>query len=153
MLHNIYTTKTDGRSPMGSSASPNLDPLRSLAVLMVLFDHLCRHYYRDYVGIFGVADIGTFGVLLFFVHTSLVLMQSMQRSRLTGVNLIKSFYLRRFFRIYPLSILTVLAAVALHLHANGRGIVFGHRPQPLELASNLLLVQNLTYSDSIVGPL
>lgn len=46
-----------------------------------------------------------------------------------------------------------MAAVALHLHANGRGIVFGPRPQALELASNLLLVQNLTFSDSIVGPL
>jgi peptidoglycan/LPS O-acetylase OafA/YrhL len=138
---------------MGSSVSPNLDLLRGMAVLMVLFDHLCRHYYLDRVGIFGVADIGIFGVLLFFVHTSLVLMQSMRRSGFTGPNLIKNFYIRRLFRIYPLSILTVLAAVALHLHANGRGIVFGPRPQPLELASNLLLVQNLTYSDSIVGPL
>jgi peptidoglycan/LPS O-acetylase OafA/YrhL len=138
---------------MGSSVSPNLDLLRSMAVLMVLFDHLCRHYYLDRIGKFGVADIGIFGVLLFFVHTSLVLMQSMRRSGFTGFNLIKNFYIRRFFRIYPLSILTVLAAVALHLHANGRGIVFGPRPQPLELTSNLLLVQNLTYSDSIVGPL
>jgi peptidoglycan/LPS O-acetylase OafA/YrhL len=124
-----------------------------MAVLMVLFDHLCRHYYRDHVGMFGVADLGLFGVLLFFVHTSLVLMQSMRRSGFTGLSLMKNFYIRRFFRIYPLSILTVLAAVALHLHANGRGIVFGPRPQPLELASNLLLTQNLTNSDSIVGPL
>jgi peptidoglycan/LPS O-acetylase OafA/YrhL len=138
---------------MGLSASSNLDLLRSIAVLLVLFDHLCRHYYLDRIGIFGVADVGTFGVLLFFVHTSLVLMQSMRRSGLTGLNLVKNFYVRRVFRIYPLSILTVLAAVALHLHADGRGIVFGPRPHLLELASNLLLVQNLTYSDSIVGPL
>lgn len=138
---------------MRSSASPNLDLLRGMAVLMVLFDHLCRHFYLDRVGRFGVTDLGTFGVLLFFVHTALVLMQSMGRSGFTGLNLMKNFYIRRFFRIYPLSILTVLAAVALHLHANGRGIVFGPRPQPLEFASNLLLAQNLTYSDSIVGPL
>jgi peptidoglycan/LPS O-acetylase OafA/YrhL len=138
---------------MGSSVSPNLDLLRSMAVLMVLFDHLCRHYYLDHIGRFGVVDIGIFGVLLFFVHTSLVLMQSMRRSGFTGASLMKNFYIRRLFRIYPLSILTVLAAVALHLHANGRGIVFGPRPQALELVSNLLLVQNLTYSDSIVGPL
>jgi peptidoglycan/LPS O-acetylase OafA/YrhL len=133
--------------------STNLDFLRSLAVLMVLFDHICRHYYLDRIGGFGLADIGTFGVLLFFVHTSLVLMRSMHRSGLTGLELVKNFYIRRFFRIYPLSIIAVLAAVALHLHANGRGIVFGPRPSALELASNLLLVQNLTYSDSIIGPL
>jgi len=135
------------------NSSPNLDFLRSMAVLMVLFDHLCRRFYLDRVGKFGVADIGIFGVLLFFVHTSPVLMRSMQRSGLSGLDLMKNFYIRRFFRIYPLSILTVLGAVALHLHANGRGIAFGPRPQPLELTSNLLLVQNLTYSDSIVGPL
>jgi peptidoglycan/LPS O-acetylase OafA/YrhL len=148
--HHLYH---ESQWAMGSSVSPNLDLLRSMAVLTVLFDHLCRHYYLDRIGRFGVADIGIFGVLLFFVHTSLVLMQSMQRSGFTGVSLMKNFYIRRLFRIYPLSILTVLAAVALHLHADGRGIVFGPRPQALELASNLLLTQNLTYSDSIVGPL
>jgi peptidoglycan/LPS O-acetylase OafA/YrhL len=133
--------------------SPNLDFLRSAAVLMVLFDHLCRHFYLDRIGRFGVADIGIFGVLLFFVHTSLVLMYSMQRSGLTGLALIKNFFVRRLFRIYPLSALSVLTAVALHLHANGRGISFGPRPGAVELVSNLLLIQNLTYSDSIIGPL
>jgi peptidoglycan/LPS O-acetylase OafA/YrhL len=120
---------------------------------MVLFDHLCRHYNLDRMAGFAVADIGIFGVLLFFVHTSLVLMYSMQRSGLAGLTLIKNFFVRRWFRIYPLSILAVLAAVALHLHANGRGISFGPRPGPLELTSNLLLTQNLTFSDSIIGPL
>jgi peptidoglycan/LPS O-acetylase OafA/YrhL len=144
-------TPNDASASRGASA--NLDLLRSMAVLMVLFDHICRHYHLDRLGRFAVADIGIFGVLLFFVHTSLVLMYSMQRSGLLGLALMKNFYLRRFFRIYPLSVLTVFAAVALHLHANGRGIDFGPRPGSLELISNLLLVQNLTYSASIVGPL
>ena len=80
-------------------------------------------------------------------------MCSMQRSRLTGLALFKDFYIRRFFRIYPLSILAVLTAVALHLHADGRGLSIGLRPSPGELVSNLLLIQNLTNSNSIVGPL
>ncbi len=122
-------------------------------MLMVLFDHLCRHYQLDRIGRVAVADIGIFGVLLFFVHTSLVLMYSMERSALSGLALIKNFYVRRFFRIYPLSVLTVLAAVALHLYATGRGIDFGPRPGAFELISNLLLIQNLTYSPSVVGPL
>src|SRR6266850_6458014 len=145
------------RTPIAYSASQgastNLDFLRSMAVLMVLFDHICRHHHLDRLGRFAVADIGIFGVLLFFVHTSLVLMFSMQRSGQLGLALMKNFYMRRFFRIYPLSVLTVLAAVALHLHANGRGIDFGPRPGSLELISNLFLIQNLTYSPSIVGPL
>jgi peptidoglycan/LPS O-acetylase OafA/YrhL len=129
-------------------ASTNLDVLRSMAVLMVLINHLTRHYRWN-----RFDDLGIFGVLLFFVHTSLVLMYSMQRSGLTGASLFRDFYIRRFFRIYPLSILTVLAAVALHLHSDGRGLAFGSRPGALELTSNLLLVQNLTHANSIVGPL
>jgi peptidoglycan/LPS O-acetylase OafA/YrhL len=119
-----------------------------MAVLMVLFDHLTRHCQA---GRFD--NVGIFGVLLFFVHTSLVLMYSMQRSRLTGAALLKDFYIRRFFRIYPLSILAVIAAVALHLHPYQRGLAIGPRPGPLELISNLLLVQNLTQTSSVIGPL
>lgn len=143
-----------GRDPavmpntLSRGASANLDLLRSIAVLLVLFNHLTRHYHYDHFD-----GVGLFGVLLFFVHTSLVLMYSMQRSHLAGFALARDFYIRRFFRIYPLSILAVLAAVALHLHADGRGLAIGARPGPLELVSNLLLIQNLTYSSSIIGPL
>jgi peptidoglycan/LPS O-acetylase OafA/YrhL len=139
--------------PISRGASSNLDFLRSIAVLMVLFDHLARSSYRDKIGHVSLASIGLFGVLLFFVHTALVLMYSMQRSGLQGGPLRKNFYIRRFFRIYPLSVLTVLAALALHIHADGRGLSFGPRPGVLELVSNLALVQNLTGSNSVVGPL
>lgn len=133
---------------LSRGASANLDLLRTIAVLLVLVNHLTRHYHYDHFD-----GVGFFGVLLFFVHTSLVLMYSMRRSHLTGFALIKDFYIRRFFRIYPLSILAILTAVALHLHADGRGLAIGPRPGPLELLSNLFLVQNLTYSNSIIGPL
>ena len=127
---------------------PNLDFLRSVAVLLVLTDHLTRHYH---LGRFD--SLGYFGVWIFFVHTSLVLMYSMQRSSLTGDGLFKDFYIRRFFRIYPLSVLAVLTAVALQLHAGARGLAFGSRPSLGELTSNVLLIQNLTGSNSVVGPL
>ncbi|PYX87409.1 MAG: hypothetical protein DMG68_11915 [Acidobacteria bacterium] len=138
--------------PSGGN-SANLDLLRSMAVLMVLIDHLCRRFQLERISRMAVVDIGAFGVLLFFVHTSLVLMHSMRRSNLTGLALMRNFHIRRIFRIYPLSILAVISAVAFHLHANGRGLVVGTCPAPLEFFSNLFLVQNLTYSDSIIGPL
>src|SRR5207247_7825315 len=110
--------------------------LRSIAVLLVLVDHVCRHYFVDRIGRFAVVDLGLFGVLLFFVHTSLVLMHSMQRSGLTGWALLRNFRIRRFFRIYPLSVVAVLTAVAFQLHANGRQLQYGMRPGVLELVSN-----------------
>ena len=133
---------------LSGGASANLDLLRAVAVLLVLLNHLTRHYHYDHFD-----GVGIFGVLLFFVHTSLVLMYSMQRSSLTGVALIKDFYIRRFFRIYPLSVLAVVTAVALNLHADGRGLALAARPGPIEFVSNLLLVQNLTNTSSIIGPL
>jgi len=67
---------------LSRGASANLDLLRAIAVLLVLLNHLTRHYHID-----RFDDVGLFGVLLFFVHTALVLMYSMQRSHLTGLAL------------------------------------------------------------------
>jgi len=67
----------------------------------------------EYIGWAPTTSFGLFGVLIFFVHTCLVLMYSMERSGLNGSSLHKDFYIRRVFRIYPLSILAVGVAVAL----------------------------------------
>ena len=92
--------------------SRNLDFLRSVAVLLVLFDHLFMAA--------GLADrypfvwsMGHLGVLMFFVHTSLVLMLSLERSEeKSSGHLFRDFYIRRAFRIYPLSIACVVLVSA-----------------------------------------
>jgi len=140
---------------VGRGPSANLDLLRSIAVLLVLAQHLCRRLNVDQIG-WMPTSWGIFGVLLFFVHTCLVLMYSMQRSELTGWPLVANFVTRRIFRIYPLSILGVLAALALHLDSdvNGiRGLSYGLLPGKVAIASNLLLIQNLTYTKSIINVL
>jgi peptidoglycan/LPS O-acetylase OafA/YrhL len=77
----------------------NLDVLRAFAVSAVVVCHLLR------LGGFKFGErIGPFGVLLFFVHTSLVLMLSMDRQKMSYWQ----FIVRRIFRIYPLSVLVVL---------------------------------------------
>ena len=137
-------------------ASANLDLLRAVAVLLVLAQHLCRRAYVDHVGWMQSSSWGSFGVLLFFVHTCLVLMYSMERSNLAGWPLLKNFATRRIFRIYPLSICAVLLALSLHLDSdiNGiRGLSYGPFPGVLTAVSNFLLMQNLTYSRSIVNVL
>jgi peptidoglycan/LPS O-acetylase OafA/YrhL len=119
--------------------SSNLDLLRSVAVLCVFFAHL----NNISTGSKGELSwhFGQMGVLIFFVHTSLVLMRSLER--LPRAELLTSFYVRRFFRIYPLSVFCVLVAY-----------FFAERHWTIrELISNLTLTQNLTYSDSMVGGL
>lgn len=136
--------------------SANLDLLRAIAVLLVLAQHLCKRLDIDRLAGMPTSSWGLFGVLLFFVHTCLVLMYSMERRPLAGWPLLKNFATRRLFRIYPLSILAVVVALSLHLDSdiNGiHGLSRGEFPGIVSVASNLLLVQNLTGAKSIVNVL
>ncbi|MGH9495229.1 MAG: acyltransferase family protein [Candidatus Sulfotelmatobacter sp.] len=141
---------------MRRSFSSNLDFLRTVAVLLVLAQHLTRRATGEAADSIATSFLGLFGVLIFFVHTSLVLMYSMERSGLGGTDLARNFYIRRIFRIYPLSILAVLAAVALHLNSNINGIAgLSHGPLPgwKSILSQILLAQNLVRVKSIVNVL
>jgi peptidoglycan/LPS O-acetylase OafA/YrhL len=101
--------------------------------------------------------VGRFGLRLFFVHTSLVLMYSMAR-RYHGESwraVFGHFIVRRCFRIYPLSMLVVLVVFlfripAAHVAAWSMQHIAVGLPG---LLANLLLVQNLTYTPSIAGQL
>jgi len=86
---------------------PNLDFVRALAVITVVLEHTLLGLGIQQVGPFPVAYLGVLGVLVFFVLTTLVLMWSLERRPHT-----LDFYIRRFFRIYPLA-LTVLAIAVL----------------------------------------
>jgi len=89
-------------------------------------------------------------VLLFFVHTSLVLMSSLERGG-TGPGWIKKFYIRRAFRIYPLVIAALLVTVLFQIPERIPGLFV--TPPLRTLASNVLLVQNLTGDWNIIGML
>jgi peptidoglycan/LPS O-acetylase OafA/YrhL len=123
--------------------SANLDLLRSLAVIFVVISHLPflgtivepYHYHLQ--------TLGLLGVLIFFVHTCLVLMLSLERQ--AGMNSewrASQFYIRRAFRIYPLSIVAVLVVSVLT-----RG--YDTAPSYSTILSNLLLIQNLNGKPSI----
>jgi peptidoglycan/LPS O-acetylase OafA/YrhL len=126
-----------------SKDSANLDVLRATAVLMVLCHHLLEYGYFSERRVSG---LGQFGVLIFFVHTSLVLMMSMERNS-GSLN----FYIRRLFRIYPLSIIVIGLVIILHIPSNPmRDYVWlGTR----NLLSNFALTMNLTDSPVALAPL
>ena len=125
--------------------SANLDLLRAFAVLLVLGAHLFLAIAPNGVpGLGHFSSLGIFGVLVFFVHTSLVLMLSLERMRERDVSsTTASFYLRRVFRIYPLAIITVLLATAFkYCTLTGP-----------ELWANIALVMNFTQSPLAIAPL
>jgi peptidoglycan/LPS O-acetylase OafA/YrhL len=130
--------------------SANLDLLRAVAVLCVFFAHL-----MDALGRRSFGSLGRFGVILFFVHTSFVLMGSLERLQQTGSSsdrtLTLGFWCRRLFRIYPLSILFVGLVAVFRIPSYPAGIYewIGWKA----VFSNLALTQNLTYSRDILSPL
>ncbi len=129
--------------------------MRALAVLFVVADHVLEttgevlqrsyHPYDHY--------LGRLGVLVFFVHTSLVLMLSMDRSRVVGLPFFTSFYARRAFRIYPLSIVCVLLMLALDAPPVAWATEAAPAFSAFSIAANLALVQNLVNAPLVLSPL
>lgn len=117
------TLKTPGTDPAASGAAgsdaaaaaehaayreqryfPSLDGVRAVAVILVFSGHAI---YTDFWSRFyGGNGVNVFFVLSGFLITTLALREEARRGRLS----LKSFYIRRFFRIYP----TYFAVLALY---------------------------------------
>ncbi len=133
----------------------NLDLLRAVAVSSVVGCHLTEVYNFWLKLSTHPFDFyfGRIGVLLFFVHTSLVLLMSMERSGLRGSALHVDFYIRRIFRVYPLAIFCIAVVWLLQVPSIGWGVA---ETRPITAGvwiANLFLVQNLWNLPSVLTPL
>lgn len=120
-----------------------LDGVRAVAILLVVASHLPSRILSNALPArYDVQAMGHIGVAIFFVHTTFVLLASLQRHGESPL----PFYVRRLFRIYPLPIFVVLLIAAMqyatHSPIDGR-----------TLLSNLLLIQNFAQEESYIGPL
>jgi len=134
----------------------NLDILRSIAVLLVLLDHGldmvgAKHNLEASLRDFDTC-VGRLGVLLFFVHTNLVLNFSLARFRTSGWTLFRNFLVRRAFRLYPLSILCVLLVAIFKLPSTPLSHVAAQYNW-VSLISNLALTSDVTNTPVLLGPL
>lgn len=131
--------------------SRNLDVLRAIAVLAVFIAHLGLSVGGHLIANMSarLEAVGRFGVLIFFLHTSLVLMCSMERSRAEAGFAIR-FYVRRAFRIYPLAIVAVLTTYFMQLPPNAWSHLDFMPVSMLQLGANLLLVQNIAREPSVL---
>jgi peptidoglycan/LPS O-acetylase OafA/YrhL len=130
-----------------ASEFSNLDFLRSVAVLSVLV----RHVMLAFGPTPSWGLLGVFGVLLFFVHTSLVLMMSLERIDLSDLALFKTFYIRRLFRIYPLSMACIAIILLFHIPQAPREHWIN--PDWSTILANSALCQNLFFKASLSGVL
>jgi len=116
----------------------NLDLLRSIAIMLVVISHIPIKfpYFLPY------ELLGLLGVMIFFVHTSFVLMKSLNSiDYKKKFELFFKFYIQRIFRIYPLSIFAVLIFFTISYH-------FLNSFNLKDFLSNIFLIQNITQSSS-----
>jgi peptidoglycan/LPS O-acetylase OafA/YrhL len=131
---------------MISADDSNLDFLRAVAVLIVVVAHVTYFFGILRLGSLDLLPIGFWGVLIFFVHTSLVLMLSLERQWKRGRDdLFLTFMIRRVFRILPLSVLVLVLIIAFRLPQATLepGKFIGATPTGWEIFCNLALIQNL----------
>ena len=122
----------------------NLHALRAFAVTAVLLAHVTSLFGSPVIHGWDCRWLGVFGVYLFFVHTCLVLMWSLERRPNT-----LDFYIRRVFRIYPLAIVTILILLGFRI-----SYMYGSSfPSWERTVSNLLLVQNIWQHQDLMGTL
>ena len=138
---------TPSRQP---SNKTNLDLMRSFAILLVVLDHILLAQNITAIGRWQPAWIGVAGVYIFFVHTCLVLMWSLERKPHT-----LDFYIRRAFRIYPLVLVALTATVFFRAPVAGTPTAYFAYAHPglRDLLTNSFLVQNLFDTGNVLGVL
>ncbi|GIT98135.1 acyltransferase [Sulfurovum sp. TSL1] len=133
-----------------------VDLWRSVAVLLVVVAHTLLWWGNPvFLGVFEPSLLGSTGVAIFFVLTSYVLMMSLERLREKSEHLYTDFMLRRFFRIYPLSLIVVLFYYLTQVPSYFENGIYFRYPEISfsGFIQNLLLIQNFTIPPDILGPL
>ncbi len=107
------------KTTVGTSRLHGLDFLRGVAILAVLTIHGSKSFPVDSEWINSALRVGNFGVHLFYLVSALTMcyMWELRSGELAPV---RSFYIRRFFRIAPLFWL----AIPAYLLVNGVGMSY-----------------------------
>ena len=112
---------------------PELDILRFFAFFAVFCHHALPHEYTAYAALHiwpwlgrllaGAAAMGAFGVDLFFVLSSFLITELLLREKsLLGEVDVRSFYIRRVLRIWPLYFAFLFLAAAMQWFVPGQHI-------------------------------
>jgi peptidoglycan/LPS O-acetylase OafA/YrhL len=115
-----------------------LDVLRGLAALAVVFDHV-SYYVLQHVRsvVYQWFDPGNYGVFVFFIISGYIVPASLERK-----GSVRTFWVSRLFRLYPLYLLAVGIAVAFYFAHFGS--VRGEDSDPeTSILSQLLMMSNV----------
>jgi peptidoglycan/LPS O-acetylase OafA/YrhL len=116
-----------------------LDALRGLAALVVVYEHVGYHVLSD---VRDVTDTwfsaGTFGVMLFFIVSGYIIPASLERK-----GSVRSFWISRIFRLYPLWITALVAVIALRATGLHPSDDYMRENVPTSLLGHATMLQDL----------
>jgi peptidoglycan/LPS O-acetylase OafA/YrhL len=121
-----------------------LDVLRGLAALAVVFDHT-SYYALQHVRhiIYQWFDPGNYGVFVFFIISGYIVPASLERK-----GSVRTFWVSRLFRLYPLYLLAVGIAVAFYFAHFGTAR--GEDSDPAtSILSQLLMMSNVLAGNNL----
>jgi peptidoglycan/LPS O-acetylase OafA/YrhL len=118
---------------------PELDGIRGLAIIMIVFHHF------DYVGMHYFGGRGFLGVDIFFVLSGFLITQILLTYKEKGVKL-RTFYIRRVARLYPILLISVLILLAIY----GNTFEFLDKAPAIR---SLLYIKNFWPWGGIFGPM
>lgn len=131
-----YRVQSHAGTPAASRAAapldlrshvPALDGVRGIAILVVVIYHLVNSLAVLGVGtpLLKVFDLGWCGVDIFFALSGFLITGVLLDSK-TSPNYFKSFYIRRFLRIFPLYYIALFAVFVLRTALPGAGVWGSH---------------------------
>ncbi len=124
-----------------------LDALRGFAALVVVYEHVGYHVLSD---VRDATDrwfsAGTFGVMLFFIISGYIIPASLERK-----GSVRSFWISRVFRLYPLWITALIAVIALRVVNRHPSEAFMHDNPLTSLLGHATMLQDLLGVPSTVN--
>src|SRR3984885_6256886 len=102
--------RDDRPAPAGGRRLAWLDALRGIAALCVVYSHFgTRVLPAVHRAVYNVFDPGLYGVLVFFMVSGYIVPASLERR-----GSVRSFWLSRLFRLFPLFVFAIGAVLLLH---------------------------------------
>ena len=99
-----------GRAPAGGRRLAWLDALRGIAALCVVYAHFgTRVLPQVHTAVYNFFDPGLYGVLVFFMISGYIVPASLERK-----GSVRTFWLGRLFRLFPLFVFAIAAVLLLH---------------------------------------
>ncbi|AMX03047.1 acyltransferase family protein [Microbulbifer thermotolerans] len=128
----------------------NLDALRGIAALLVVWQHSSELFVRNpriaqhgtaLADIASTVDFGRIGVICFFLISGFVIPYSLSETESS----LKRFAIRRFFRLYPPYWISLLAAIVFTVFVDNSHLSTG------TIVANITMLQGLFGYENIQG--